>query len=237
MGVLTLQCADNKTIQVGTQSTQRLCRHSEYFHHHLNNLMILGMDPLVVDLREMFVESDFIYCLLGMQRVPQQMNIFTLVQTAELLLVNEAYLLFVLRHLVNPYTLLRDHKWIPCLYSLLYRETCFHSLPSFLLDLVGFDIKPEKLRLFENYYEFRKFVRQAKRSDERFSVMLNRRPFKFYALSLRCKCDRCGAQQTEVWPRLRAISHSIAELRMKPPPGADIHIWCPLCTSESLKLT
>ena len=224
------------TVILNIQELQQLCCHSMYFCEHMNNLKILQMAPRV-RLPEEIMDRNGLMSLVGNRILPNNVDLINFIHMCGYLMIKEAYALHMLKSM-KKFDNLRSHpKIIPAIYFVLYKLSNMDKIAYFLLWLLGFDYIPPMLKNHENYYSFRKFVRNSVRSDIRFHQMYERFPWKFEHLVAKCPCERCWLDLS-LRNTFSAISEQINEAlvegRPSPKTGKELpfHFTCPICSKN-----
>ena len=178
------------TVILNMQELEHLCCHSMYFCEHINNLTILNMSPKVT-LPEEIMDRNMLMTLVGNKVLPNNVDLINFIHMCGYLMVKEKYGLHMLRSMEKLDSIRSHPKIIPVIYFVLYKLSNLDNIAYFLLWVLGFEYIPPLIKNHENYYSFRKFVRNSIRSDTRFHQMYEKFPWKFEHLVAKCPCERC----------------------------------------------
>ena len=214
-----------------------LTRHSDYCNQFLSNRVRWGKETEkgTLDLTKFSVSRNVLRVLLGERQVPVELDLVTLLQVCSMLLVPQQYVTFILKYLY-PRNFLED-TYVPALYFLMFEETGLHNVASYILEEIGMNQVGgiPGLGQSKNYYEFRKRLRSAVRSQDRFDNLDSTysRAFKQSRILTSCGCLRCQNKYKLEANRLREIRQSVHALynlkRWTKMVNKTPHLVCPVC--------
>ena len=187
---------------------RHLCRYSLFVREHLHNLQILGLPPQF-DLSELCVSTGLLYSLIGINHVPQSVDIFHFVETCNFLMIDECYVKHLLYHFYRWDLLRADPKWIITLYFLIKKETMFPTLWRTLCTILRISLDMEEINSFSSYGKFKTHLKAVRYSALRSELGSGVRSDRVIKLKY-CSCTGCWLRRQ--WNRRQVLRAEVGDL-------------------------